>query len=85
MKEAGRTLGYLTKTSGHRLIFGNLTGKKMCGGAITAPPGLMGLTDSSWGDEKPASGYAAFYKGALIAWASKRCSFRPCGMIVSTG
>ena len=77
MKAAKRVLGYLAQTSHLKLAFGNFGGKKMCGGAVTAPDHLLGFTDSSWGDEKPASGYACYYKGSLISWASKRLKTTP--------
>ena len=77
MKAALRALSYLEKTSGMTLKFGDFTGRGMCGDTINAPKQLMVFTDSSWGDEKPASGYACFLMGSLITWASKRLKTTP--------
>ena len=77
MKAALRVLTYLYKTSDYQLVLGKLTGRPLCGGDVTAPNTLVSFTDSSWGDEKPASGYACYHKGALISWASKRLKTTP--------
>ena len=77
MKAALRVLTYLNKTRNSRLVLGDLTGRALCNGEVKAPEGLVAFTDSSWGDEKPASGYACYYKGSLIAWAAKRLKSTP--------
>ena len=77
MRAALRVLGYLEKTKDTILHFGDFTGHKMCGGTLKAPGELVCFTDSSWGDERPASGFACFYKGALISWASRRLKTTP--------
>ena len=49
----------------------------MCGKELKAPSTIIGFTDSSWGDEKPASGYCCYYKGSLVSWASRRLKTTP--------
>ena len=77
LKAARRVLSYLDRTSHYKLIFGDFTGKTMCNGIIKVPGQLVSFTDSSWGDEKPPSGFANYYKGSLVAWGSKRLKTTP--------
>lgn len=77
LKSAFAVLTYLAKTSHCQLALGDFTGKDLCGQELKAPSTIIGFTDSSWGDEKPASGYCCYYKGSLISWASRRLKTTP--------
>ena len=77
MDAAMRVLKYLQRTRHLKLTFGNLSGKPLCDGLMQTPEGLVAFTDSSWGDEKPASGHAIFLNGSLISWCSRRLKSTP--------
>jgi hypothetical protein len=70
-------LTYLYHTRDRKLTLGSQGKRIIIPPDQPIPKGLVSITDSSWGDEKPAYGHVCYYNGSAISWVSRRIKTTP--------
>jgi hypothetical protein len=70
-------LTYLYHTRDRKLTLGSQGRRIVIPPDQPIPEGLVGITDSSWGDEKPAYGHVCYLNGSAVSWVSRRIKTTP--------